>query len=86
MGFTKRILREAMKGHMDETLRTRTFKVGISSPVKTWLNGPLKNWAMDSIDNAALRVLTEKALRSETGMDADMARMVWQNINAKLIR
>lgn len=48
-GFTKLLVREAMKGKMDESVRTRTFKVGIGSPVDYWFNGALKEWVLDSL-------------------------------------
>ena len=53
-GYTKRILREAMKGKMDESLRTRTFKVGIGSPIEYWINGRLKEWAFDHLNDQSL--------------------------------
>ncbi len=53
-GFTKLILREAMKGKMSEDIRTRTYKVGISSPIDNWMNNPLKSWTMETIEDKIL--------------------------------
>jgi asparagine synthase (glutamine-hydrolysing) len=40
-GFSKRILRDSMKGILDETVRTRKQKVGWNAPVQDWLRGSL---------------------------------------------
>jgi asparagine synthase (glutamine-hydrolysing) len=50
-GFTKLILREAMKGKLPEDVRTRTFKVGIGSPWDFWKNGELKTWTSDMLNS-----------------------------------
>lgn len=39
--WTKRILRDAMKGIMPEMIRTRTSKLGFESPLIEWANGAL---------------------------------------------
>jgi asparagine synthase (glutamine-hydrolysing) len=49
-GFTKRILREAMRGTMPEELRTRKNKIGFNSPLPEWFNGPLKPWVLDLVN------------------------------------
>lgn len=41
-GFTKRILRDAMKGIMPEQIRTRRAKLGFNSPMIEWFNGELE--------------------------------------------
>lgn len=46
-GFTKRILRDAMNGHMPENIRTRKSKIGFASPMRKWLAGPLKTYVLD---------------------------------------
>jgi asparagine synthase (glutamine-hydrolysing) len=43
-GFTKRILRESMRGVMPEDLRLRKGKIGFNSPLPEWFNGPLREW------------------------------------------
>ena len=48
-GFTKRILREAMRGIMPESLRTRRSKIGFNSPLPDWFNGPLRDWLADLV-------------------------------------
>jgi asparagine synthase (glutamine-hydrolysing) len=46
-GFTKRILRDAMKGHMPEDIRTRTLKIGIGGPDE-WYKNELKEYIFDT--------------------------------------
>lgn len=46
-GFTKRILRDSMKGIMPETIRQRKLKIGLGSPMKEWFNTPMNEYIMD---------------------------------------
>ncbi len=85
-GYTKRILRQAMIARMDESLRTRTYKVGIGSPVEHWFNGPLKNWVMDTIKDIPLRQKAEASIKEDGKWSADMVRSLWLSINTDLIR
>lgn len=50
-GYTKLVLREAMKGIIPEPLRTRTSKVGFNSPMPEWFNGPMKEWIRDLVSS-----------------------------------
>jgi asparagine synthase (glutamine-hydrolysing) len=43
-GYSKRILREAMRGILPEKVRTRTPKIGFQSPLESWMNGDLGDW------------------------------------------
>jgi asparagine synthase (glutamine-hydrolysing) len=43
-GFSKRILREAMRGILPEKIRLRSAKIGFQSPMKDWMNSGLGNW------------------------------------------
>jgi asparagine synthase (glutamine-hydrolysing) len=47
-GFTKRVLREAMKGIMPDSIRLRRNKFGFVSPINTWTRGPLNSWVRDA--------------------------------------
>ncbi|MCB0340239.1 MAG: asparagine synthase C-terminal domain-containing protein, partial [Bdellovibrionales bacterium] len=40
-GYTKRILRDAMKDIMPEEIRTRRQKIGFNTPMITWFNGEM---------------------------------------------
>ena len=50
-GYTKYILREAVKGLMPEEVRLRTSKVGFTSPMDQWFAGPLQAWLIRTIEN-----------------------------------
>jgi asparagine synthase (glutamine-hydrolysing) len=52
-GFTKRILREAMKGRLPESIRARKCKVGFASPVTEWMGGALKPFVLDSLHSSS---------------------------------
>ncbi|MEZ4720829.1 MAG: asparagine synthase (glutamine-hydrolyzing) [Flavobacteriales bacterium] len=82
-GFTKLVLREAMRGKMDESLRTRTYKVGISSPMETWFNRYLKDWALSHTQGEVKHSL-EHAYKHNT-LSAAIVNQAWKQINAKLI-
>lgn len=43
-GYTKRIAREAMKGHMPESIRSSKVKIGFNAPMPEWFNGALQPW------------------------------------------
>ena len=48
-GWTKRILREALRGILPEHIRTRRSKLGFSTPEPAWLAGPLSTWFRDTL-------------------------------------
>lgn len=52
-GFTKRILRDAMRGLLPESIRQRRLKLGFANPLGEWLTGRLKPFFMDSIRSAS---------------------------------
>ena len=85
-GFTKRIVREAMKGRMEESLRTRTFKVGIGSPVEYWFNGELKEWVIDILKDNQLKNQAELSFKKDGKLPASLVRNIWQSINVGLIK
>lgn len=83
-GFTKLILRESMKGRMNENIRTRTFKVGLSSPVDYWFNKNLQEWVLNRIQNKEeLNSLTNAYKIGE--LSRMQVRETWLKINTQLI-
>jgi asparagine synthase (glutamine-hydrolysing) len=83
-GFTKLILREAMKGKMNEDLRTRTYKVGVASPVEFWFNGSLKTWVIDNIRDAKLK--NEIVANYQKGKLCNKdVNAVWKHLNIELM-
>ena len=52
-GYTKRILRDAMKTTMPEPIRTRKPKIGFTSPMPDWFNGPMNTWLLNEVNTPA---------------------------------
>ena len=50
-GFTKRLLREAMRGVVPDPLRVRRDKLGFTAPVADWLRGGLADWLWDEVND-----------------------------------
>jgi len=46
-GYTKRVLREAVKGVLPDIIRLNRRKTGFNSPFSDWLRGPLREWVLD---------------------------------------
>jgi asparagine synthase (glutamine-hydrolysing) len=49
-GFSKRILREAMRGIVPEAVRTRRAKIGFNAPLAHWFAGPLREWLWETVN------------------------------------
>ena len=82
-GYTKLILRKAMKNRIDESLRTRTYKVGIGSPVEYWFKNDLKSWMMD-MTNEKMRNKIHNAEKSSS-LTKEVILDAWSSINLRLI-
>lgn len=52
-GFTKRILRDAMKGIVPEEILKRRTKIGLAAPTADWFNGSLSQFIMDTVSSEA---------------------------------
>jgi asparagine synthase (glutamine-hydrolysing) len=52
-GFTKRILREAMRGTVPESLRRRRDKIGFSPPLGDWFTRGLGGFVLDQVCSPA---------------------------------
>ena len=50
-GFTKRILREAMRGRLPERIRTRSQKIPFKSPMSEWWKGPFLEFIRDTVSS-----------------------------------
>jgi asparagine synthase (glutamine-hydrolysing) len=51
-GYTKAIVRDAMKGFFPDSIRLQKRKIGFNSPFTEWLKGPLNEWVMDQMNSA----------------------------------
>ena len=91
-GYTKRILRLAMRGLMPESIRLRTNKFHFSSPISEWARGALRPWLLDLSasrsfleapiwNGAAARRALESAVAGTTEIGA-----VWPLVNAHVLR
>jgi asparagine synthase (glutamine-hydrolysing) len=80
-GYTKLLVRKAMKGRMEESLRTRTFKVGIGSPIDFWLNGPIREWAIGVLKDNPMA----NSLKGNNNLNSLESERIWKEINLKLI-
>ncbi len=53
--YTKRLLREAMRGQIPEVVRTRVHKFGFPTSVESWLRGPLYEPLRDLLSSRLVR-------------------------------
>jgi len=94
-GFTKRILRDSMKGLMPEDIRTRKLKIGFSAPLEAWFKNDMKEFVLDKISSKKFQeselwngpLLKEKALKNyanDTWTWKECANL-WMFISADLI-
>lgn len=94
-GYTKRILRDAMKGLMPETIRTRKLKIGLAAPTADWFKGPIKTLLLDTArsqnflkspywNGKLLSSYIEEHSKNGSWEKNNSAR-VWSFINAHLI-
>jgi asparagine synthase (glutamine-hydrolysing) len=52
-GYTKRVLREAMKGLLPDNIRLNRLKTGFNAPFDQWLKGPMRDWFQDQLNSQA---------------------------------
>lgn len=50
-GYTKRILRDAVKGIVPNEIRKDRIKIGFNAPIVDWFRGPLKEWMLDQMNS-----------------------------------
>lgn len=95
MGFTKRILRDAMKGIVPQEILNRTYKVGISSPLVSWFYNELNSQTIRFLKtnqlNGCLKELNYpdnsffiEHLENKT-LSNKNATQLWQAINYHII-
>lgn len=94
-GFTKRILRDSMKGIMPEIIRNRKLKIGLGSPMVEWFNGPMAEFLYDEVNSLEFqqssifegKKLSEWALskaKNKTWSDVDCS-LFWPYLNAHIL-
>lgn len=50
-GYSKSIIRDAMKEFMPHAITYRKNKIGFNSPIVDWMQGPLKDYFLDTINS-----------------------------------
>jgi asparagine synthase (glutamine-hydrolysing) len=68
-GRTKRVLREAMRDYLPDSVRGRSDKIGYAPPQAAWLRGPLCEWADD--------LLGSQRFAEREWADARVVRAMW---------
>lgn len=93
-GYTKLVLREAMRGILAESVRTRTWKVGFTSPIQQYFNHGLSEWVMDILNEQSFRnqpwwhsgkVLEFADKERKAGWSRTGAEQVWKIISGYLV-
>ncbi len=84
-GYTKYILRESMKGSMNEEIRLRKSKVGIVSPIHHWINSDLNEWFVELVDDKGLKNEMEKQIQFNRPFSADIIERAWKNVNRTIL-
>jgi|HubBroStandDraft_6_1064221.scaffolds.fasta_scaffold00055_38 asparagine synthase (glutamine-hydrolysing) len=91
-GYTKRVLRMAMRELMPDPVRLRTKKVHFSSPISDWARQGLGSWLLDIAASRAFReaspwngkaagIAVEQAVAGEASIDP-----VWPVVNAYVLQ
>jgi asparagine synthase (glutamine-hydrolysing) len=90
-GTTKAILREAMKGLLPETVRTRMDKMGYVTPEDIWFRGPLRKEIEDILDSKSFAergyfdvVETKKTFAEHCAGRVDLGSTIWRWVNLEL--
>jgi asparagine synthase (glutamine-hydrolysing) len=95
-GYSKRIVREAMRGIVPEEVRTRRDKVGFNAPLPQWFAGPLRTWLWELVnepsfidselwDGPALRDFVARKRSGAAWAWVD-GETIWPFVNAHLWR
>lgn len=95
-GYTKRILRDAMKGKMPESIRTRTLKIGLGAPLDRWFADELKELLLDAIHSQKFKdapywnareitSFVDHRTKDKKGFTIAEATQLWNVINGYLL-
>jgi asparagine synthase (glutamine-hydrolysing) len=94
-GYTKRILRDAMKGIVPSEILSRKNKIGIAAPIQQWLSNYTREWAMEKTANERFAFVCEqlnaspKDLRQQLSVgdiNAKNAQQIWLGLNFALLK
>ena len=92
-GYTKRILRDSVKGLLPETIRLQSNKIGINSPIDQWFTGQLRQMMHDIISSRDFKSSSiwdgqriAKWFEKTDRFNFSEATILWPFINANLIK
>ena len=54
-GYSKCIVRDALKDVMPKAIVKRKFKVGFNTPIVEWMKGPWKEWLWDTMESLSFK-------------------------------
>ena len=54
-GYSKAIVRDAMKDFFPDDIRLLKRKIGFNSPFTEWMKGPLKEWLLDQMESESFQ-------------------------------
>lgn len=95
-GYTKSILRDAMKDKMPESIRTRKLKIGLGAPLDNWFNNELRPLLLDSIHSTTFKEapywnaneivqFVDDKIKTGAGFDSREAHKLWNVLNGYLL-
>ncbi len=80
-GYTKQVLREALRGILPEPIRTRTTKVGFGNPLFIWVMDALRPMILETVHS---RMFLDSAIWNGQAIRTDVER-AYRNGNAALL-
>lgn len=94
-GFSKRIMRDAMKAILPDKISKRKLKIGMGAPIHDWFNNQLNQYLLDTVNSqkflqnnlwkgSELKVFAEQRCRAKTWQAAD-SQQFWNILNAHII-
>ncbi|MBI2722897.1 MAG: asparagine synthase (glutamine-hydrolyzing) [Bacteroidetes bacterium] len=94
-GYSKRIMRDALKTILPEKISKRKLKIGMGAPIHDWFNHQLNQYLMDTVSSqkflqnnlwngSELKKFAEQKCQTKNWQPAD-AQQFWNVLNAHLI-
>lgn len=90
-GFSKILLRSAVRGFIPETRRRDRKKVGLNLPIDEWMRGSLKDWVYDNllakdcpIYEFANPIFVQKLVNDHLNSEANHSLKIWDLINLNM--
>ena len=90
-GYSKFLLRSAVRGFIPHTRRSDVKKVGLNLPIDEWMRGPLQGWVQDNllakdspIYEFADKRVVQKLVIDHLGSIANHSLKIWDLINLNM--